>query len=191
MGQYPCFYPLFHAPLTYLCEQRRLLLTKVLLPSYQWLIAERRTAFIDFTIPVQQEILALYPKLAFVPQDASQGLDTPLPPPPSSIEWHPFTSLIPIHLESRITADPDPDLTLEATNHHLASLEPRQEPDQTNEGQVTWHDVALNIATVMLWKAREAIRNTLGYTTSAGLARNKFLAKVRLISTKPALAYGP
>ena len=123
-----------------------------------------------------------------MPQGASQGLDTPLPPPPLSIEWHPFTNLIPTHLESQITADPDPESTLEAANSPPALLEPRQEPDQT---QVTWHDVALNIATDMLWKAREAIRNTLGYTTSAGLARNKFLAKVKFFPATLALTYGP
>ena len=125
-----------------------------------------------------------------MPLDAPQGLDTPLPPPPSSIEWQPFTNIIPTHLESQIPADPDPESTLEATDSHPAFQEPRQEPDKATEGQVTWHDVALNIATDMLWKAREAIRNTLGYTTSAGLARNKFLAKVKFISAKPALTYG-
>jgi DNA polymerase eta len=94
-------------------------------------------------------------------------------------------------VESQTTADPDPESTLEATNSHPASQKPQQEPEQTSEGQVTWHDVALNIATEMLWKSREAIRDTLGYTTSAGLARNKFLAKVRLISAKFPLAYDP
>jgi DNA polymerase eta len=128
-----------------------------------------------------------YPNLASVPQGASQGLDTPLPPPPSSIEWHPFTNFISIHLESHATADRNPESILEATTSHSASLAPRRDPDQPSEGQVTWHDVALDIATNMLWKAREAIRNTLGYTTSAGLARNKFLAKVKLISAKLAL----
>ena len=128
-----------------------------------------------------------------MPLDSPQGLDTPLPPPPSSIEWHPFTNIIPTHLESQIPADPDSESTLEATDSHLAFLDPHEvpEPDQANEGRVTWHDVALNIATDMLWKAREAIRNTLGYTTSAGLARNKFLAKVRFICAKLALTYGP
>ena len=155
------------------------------------LIAQPRTAFIDFTIPVQKEILARYPNLSFVPQGASQGLDTPLPPPPSSIEWNPFTNLIPIRLESRIPADPDPASTLEASDSPPAFLEPCEEPDQPSEGQVTWHDVALNIATDMLWKAREAIRNTLGYTTSAGLARNKFLAKVKCSLVTLALTYGP
>jgi len=136
-------------------------------------------------------MLTRYPNLASVPQDASQGLDTPLPPPPSSIEWNPFTNLIPTHLESQTTADPDPRLTPEEIDSLPTSLEAQQEPNQSSEGQVTWHDVALNIATDMLWKAREAIRNSLGYTTSAGLARNKFLAKVKRISAKLALAYGP
>ena len=94
-------------------------------------------------------------------------------------------------MEFQITADPDPESTLEAADSPPAFLEPCQEPDQTSEGQVTWHDIALNIATEMLWKAREAIRNTLGYTTSAGLARNKFLAKVKSFLAGLAFIYGP
>lgn len=125
-----------------------------------------------------------------MPQGAPQGLDTPLPPPPSSIEWHSFSNLIPIHPESQTRAYPDPNYpdpksTLEGTRSRSTSLEPRPDP------QVTWHDVALDIAANMLWKAREAIRNSLGYTTSAGLARNKFLAKVTLFSVQLALAYAP
>lgn len=119
-----------------------------------------------------------------MPQGAPQGLDTPLPPPPSSIEWYPFTNLVPIHPESQTTTDPEPKSTLEGTSSHSTDPEPRPDSDQPNEGHVTWHDVALNIAADMLWKAREAIRNSLGYTTSAGLARNKFLAKVRFFSAK-------
>jgi DNA polymerase eta len=131
-----------------------------------------------------------YPNLAFVPQDAPQGLDTPLPPPPSSIEWHQFTSLISIHPSSQTTANPDPNLALEATSSHPTPLEHLQEPNLSNEDPVTWHDVALNIAAQMLWNAREAIKSALGYTTSAGLARNKFLAKVKFFSPKTALAHG-
>jgi DNA polymerase eta len=149
-----------------------------LCPSHPWLIAYPGVAFIDFTIPIQQEILMRHPNLTSVPQSAPQGLDTPLPPPPS-MEWHSFTNLVPIHPESQITADPDPESTLEGASPRLAPQELRPDPDHPNEGQVTWHDVALNIAAGMLWNAREAIRKSLGYTTSAGLARNKFLAKVK------------
>src|SRR6266404_391417 len=129
-------------------------------------------------------MLIRHPNLTSVPQGAPQGLDTPLPPPPSSIEWHSFTNLIPIYPGSQSTADPDPKSSLEGTSPRPTSLEPRPDPDVSNEGQVTWHDIALNIAAEMLWKAREAIRNSLGYTTSAGLARNKFLAKVKLFFCK-------
>jgi len=59
----------------------------------------------------------------------------------------------------------------------------------------TWHDVALFIAAGLMKKAKEEVKQQLGYTTSAvscdpaifvrleltyvkGIARNKFLAKV-------------
>ncbi|KAJ6631036.1 hypothetical protein B0H10DRAFT_1980512 [Mycena sp. CBHHK59/15] len=41
----------------------------------------------------------------------------------------------------------------------------------------TWHDVALSIAAELMAKVREEISSKLGYTTSAGIAKNKFLAK--------------
>jgi len=42
----------------------------------------------------------------------------------------------------------------------------------------TWHDVALSIAAELMDKIRAEVHTQLGYTTSAGIARNKFLAKL-------------
>ncbi|KAF8575427.1 DNA/RNA polymerase [Ramaria rubella] len=42
----------------------------------------------------------------------------------------------------------------------------------------TWHDVALSIAASLMLRMRDEIKTRLGYTTSAGIARNKFLAKL-------------
>ena len=73
----------------------------------------------------------------------------------------------------------------------------------------TWHDVALSIAAELMDKIRAEVRIQLGYTTSAvslrrapifriqpmdsvrvsqGIARNKFLAKVRRTSEASILA---
>ncbi|EEB87265.1 hypothetical protein MPER_15462, partial [Moniliophthora perniciosa FA553] len=81
---------------------------------------------------------------------------TPLPPPPI-IEWGPFSNVIPV-----VPRDPE-------------DLEHSKQSDDTAPN--TWHDVALSIAAEMMNKVRVAIAETLGYTTSAGIARNKFLAK--------------
>ncbi|KAF7375181.1 DNA polymerase eta [Mycena sanguinolenta] len=49
----------------------------------------------------------------------------------------------------------------------------------------TWHDVALAIAAECMEKVRQQISSELGYTTSAGIARNKFLAKLCASYRKP------
>ncbi|KAG8774998.1 DNA-directed DNA polymerase eta rad30 [Serendipita sp. 397] len=54
------------------------------------------------------------------------------------------------------------------------------------ESPTTWHDIGLSIAAELLAKVRSEILQTLGYTTSAGIARNKFLAKLAASYKKPA-----
>ncbi|KAJ7220061.1 DNA/RNA polymerase [Mycena pura] len=109
-------------------------------------------AFMDLTRPVRQILLARYPYLARVPDDAPLGLDTPLPPPPE-IMWHDQSTIIPI--------------------------DPSQDPSEEVEvpRPSTWHDVALSIGAECMHKVRHQINDELNYTTSAGIARNKFLAK--------------
>ncbi|KAI0261515.1 hypothetical protein BC834DRAFT_830065 [Gloeopeniophorella convolvens] len=121
-------------------------------------------AFIDFTHPVRAELLARYPYLAQVPPDAPNGLDTILPPPPR-ISWEGCGIVIPINppLEGGDNA--------EAPGENAKS--------NTDEDEApTWHDVALSIAAELMDKIRAEVRTQLGYTTSAGIAKNKFLAKL-------------
>ncbi|KAJ7671608.1 hypothetical protein DFH06DRAFT_120201 [Mycena polygramma] len=113
-------------------------------------------AFMDLTRPVRQILLERYPYLAQVPDDAPLGLDTPLPSPPQ-VDWDQLGTLIPI----------DPAL--------------EEEPELPS----TWHDVALSIAAECMEKVRQQIKAKLGYTTSAGIARNKFLAKLCASYRKP------
>ncbi|KAA1467336.1 DNA/RNA polymerase [Dentipellis sp. KUC8613] len=130
-------------------------------------------AFIDLTIPVREKILERYPHLAKVPPDAPNGIDTLLPPPPP-ISWKDRGLLIPI--------DPTDDVTTATTGTADAagSSESLNDDDAVKDGQdaVTWHDVALSIAAELMQKIRDDVRTQLGYTTSAGIARNKFLAKL-------------
>lgn len=139
-------------------------------------------AFIDFTWPVREKILERYPYLNQVPPDAPNGIDTPLPPPPP-ISWEGRGTLVPINpniVPPEGTAEDD----CEGDGH--------EEDDE----MTTWHDLALSIAAELMDKIRADVRDTLGYTTSAvsaivsleyaraynlmqGIARNKFLAKVK------------
>jgi DNA polymerase eta len=119
-------------------------------------------AFIDFTRPVREQLLERYPYLAQVPADAPNGIDNPLPPPPL-IKWDNLgTVLLP---EGSDSAGKRSDIEV--------------------DGDVTWHDVALSIAAELMRKIREDIHSKLGYTTSAGIARNKFLAKLCASYKKP------
>lgn len=120
-------------------------------------------AFIDFTQPVREELLKRFPYLATVPPDAPNGLDTVLPPPPP-ISWEGKGIVIPINPSSTSASD-----QVEETAEGITD---------TEETQTTWHDVALSIGAEMMDKIRGAVRDQLGYTTSAGIARNKFLAKL-------------
>ncbi|KAK7032854.1 DNA polymerase eta [Favolaschia claudopus] len=113
-------------------------------------------AFMDLTRPTRQILLERYPYLAQVPDDAPLGLDTPLPPPPQ-VSWDGLGTVVPI----------DPSITEEL------------------ESPSTWHDVALSIAAECMEKVRQHIKAILGYTTSAGIARNKFLAKLCASYRKP------
>ncbi|KAF9064160.1 DNA polymerase eta [Rhodocollybia butyracea] len=123
-------------------------------------------AFIDFTKPVRQILLQRYPYLAQIPPDSSAGADTPLPEPPT-IDWDNHSHLVPIN---PVSADAEA-----VDDAHK----------ETGPDPITWHDVALQIAAELMHKVRVDIANKLGYTTSAGLARNKFLAKLCASYRKP------
>ncbi|KAI0714431.1 DNA/RNA polymerase [Cerioporus squamosus] len=145
-------------------------------------------AFIDFTRPVREEILKRYPYLAAVPPDAPNGLDSPLPPPPP-ISWEGRGTIVPVHPAKEQPADKgggDPQSA--STGDEPGTSDHEEEGDhvvEEDDEQTTWHDVALSIAAELMMKIREDIRAKLGYTTSAGLARNKFLAKLTASYKKP------
>ncbi|KAG0705728.1 hypothetical protein DFH29DRAFT_799621 [Suillus ampliporus] len=122
-------------------------------------------AFIDFTRPVREKLLERYPYLSQVPADAPNGTDSPLPPPPP-INWDGLGSVIPV----------SPSEGTDGASEH-SNFEA--------DGGMTWHDVALSIAAELMRKIREDIHSKLGYTTSAGIARNKFLAKLCASYKKP------
>ncbi|KAF8199658.1 hypothetical protein BJ912DRAFT_1020231 [Pholiota molesta] len=122
-------------------------------------------AFIDFTKPIR-EILA----------GASEGPDTPLPPPPP-IVWDNLGCLIPVN------PPPPPPEEKPASDGNANCLRDLPETacsQGARELPITWHDVALSIGAELMGTAREAVRLQLGYTTSAVRrgCKNKFLAKL-------------
>jgi DNA polymerase eta len=134
---------------------------------------------------VRQIILERFPYLAQVPEDAPNGIDSPLPPPPP-ISWDGLGVVVPIVPPSEGSEGQSES----RTKGNGLDEEVRDGCDEST----TWHDVALSIAAELMEKIRDEVRTKLGYTTSAvclsllpalqqltcwqGIARNKFLAKV-------------
>lgn len=105
-------------------------------------------------------MLERYPQLATVPEGSPLGLDTPVPLPPSKFDFEGLGHLVPI-------------------------VSPEEEPDLKGKGkavevqeEVTWSDIAIAIGAELMQKCREAVKERLGYTCSAGIAKNKSLAKL-------------
>ncbi|TDL25593.1 DNA/RNA polymerase [Rickenella mellea] len=129
-------------------------------------------AFIDFTVPVRDILLKRYPYLAEVPPDAALGLDTPLPPPPP-IDWTGLGNVIPVQPDVISSDEPAGEPA------NVASVTPAAAADIDDSNNcTTWHDVALSIAAELMKQVKKDVLEKLGYSTSAGIARNKFLAKL-------------
>jgi DNA polymerase eta len=125
--------------------------------------------FIDFTKPVKELLLQRYPYLAQVPDDASDGIDTPVPPPPQ-ISWVGFGFTIPINPPpiAEDTSASNKNLDSEDTNSVVAQEATGSlEEDDLEDALITWHDVCLSIASELMGKVREDVRVNLGYSTSA------------------------
>ena len=110
-------------------------------------------AFIDFTRPVRDIILQRYSYLAQIPQDAPDGVDSPLPPPPP-VSWDGLGTIVPVHPEIEENIGPIRYVSVDELN-------------DKSEESTTWHDVALSIAAELMEKIRDEVRTKLGYTTSA------------------------
>lgn len=108
-------------------------------------------AYLDFSIPVRNALLERFPELNKTAAELPQGLDTPLPPPPSHIDWSSLGNLIPLE-------------GLDADEKGKAKAE---------ETAPTWQDVAISIGAELMAKCRQNVKDELGYTCSAGIARNK------------------
>ncbi|KAF8519293.1 hypothetical protein JB92DRAFT_2711024 [Gautieria morchelliformis] len=166
---------------------------KEMLPGAEVERASIDEAFIDFTEPVRRQILAHFPNLATPPPE---GLDIPLPPPPreggqGGNIWSGLGTLVPISGKPLCKPKKLEDFGDEESNEYPLSDEDEyvssaDAPDHVQSSEasldadrpLTWHDIALSIAASLMLEMRDEVKTRLGYTTSAGIARNKFLAKL-------------
>lgn len=82
--------------------------------------------------------------------------DAELPPPPTTaVQWHSEDFLIDLDLHEREEDDPD------------------------------WDDIVMLVGSEIVRSVRQAVWDNLNYTCSAGLARNKMLAKLASACNKP------
>ncbi|QRV89435.1 DNA repair protein REV1 [Ceratobasidium sp. AG-Ba] len=168
--------------------------------------------FVDYTIPVRALMLERYPQLQL--PSGPFDLDTPLPPPPEHIDWISLeTNVIPARSEppknetasrpATPALDTDRTSSPGAIDGALASgsstprsdhdslvlpktePEPETEIEPGNDAPPTWHDVALSIGAELMRATRKETYEKLGYTLSAGIARNKMLAKLSASYRKP------
>ncbi|KIL64266.1 hypothetical protein M378DRAFT_11635 [Amanita muscaria Koide BX008] len=144
-----------------------------------------REAFFAFTRPVRKILLEQYPYLAQVPSDAPHEIDTILPRPPP-MSWNGLGHVIPINPAPSSSTSINNDQTNDdATSGVAKELEVGVDEADDDRVTTTWHDVALSIASELMDKARVEVYKQLGYSTSAGIARNKFLAKMTASYKKP------
>jgi DNA polymerase eta len=125
-------------------------------------------AYLDFTIPVREKMLERYPELRAPPDDSPLGLDTPLPLAPS-VSFEGLGHLIPIApIEDAFGSSVDDK---EAAN--LFAL-------PSTEDVPSWEAIAISIGAELVQQCRTAVKDQLGYTFSAGVARNKVRCVRRL-----------
>ncbi|KAF9507700.1 hypothetical protein BS47DRAFT_1333112 [Hydnum rufescens UP504] len=143
--------------------------------------------FFCLSQPVRDILVQRYPHIGRVPPDAPLGLDTPLPPPPSSTPWEGLGNLVPITTPTPPFNDTTTiSATTPITNSPnkvqptLGSSKAFENGENAAAGleDLTWHDIALCIGAELMLEMRKAVKERLGYTTSAGIARNKVLAKL-------------
>jgi DNA polymerase eta len=111
---------------------------------------------------VIDKMLVIHPHLASVPEDAPDGLEAPLPPPPP-INWTTAGNVVPIQGDQGEATDTAGEETQGVASEH----------------EDTWEDWALLLGAEIMADLRAEVYKRLHYTCSAGIAHNKAIAKVR------------
>ncbi|WFD29819.1 DNA-directed DNA polymerase [Malassezia sp. CBS 17886] len=124
-------------------------------------------SFFDLSLYVRKQLLHQYPFLDFrealarmSPDAREKALDAELPRPPLAVRDElPHAAWV--HLGAWLPSDDD--------------------PERVDEAEISWVDVAHAIAAERMIAVRKHVLERLGYTTSAGVAGNKTLAKTVLL----------
>ncbi|WWC71597.1 uncharacterized protein I206_105555 [Kwoniella pini CBS 10737] len=140
-------------------------------------------AFLDLTPMVIDKLLTDHPYLSTIPDDAPEGLDSPLPPPPP-INWSKAGNVFPINGDTEQASQ---------ENNNNGDREEERSDDGNDEetiirrhnNQDTWEDWALCIGAEIMKDTRDEIFRQLHYTCSAGIAHNKAMAKLCSAWKKP------
>ncbi|KAK4048261.1 N-acetyltransferase eso1 [Microbotryomycetes sp. JL221] len=146
-------------------------------------------SYMDVTMPVRTQLLKLYPSLAQLPPGAT--LDTPLPTPQQvgvELDWSKVGNLVPIHGQSKeeLPKPNSEEASTTTTEDHKKSVPLMTAVlPQEDESELSWSDVALYLGAGIVKQCRSAVEDRLGYTCSAGIARNKMLAKLCSAWKKP------
>ncbi|KAK8854812.1 hypothetical protein IAR55_003551 [Kwoniella newhampshirensis] len=135
-------------------------------------------AFLDLTPMVIERMLTIHPYLATIPDDAPEGLDSPLPPAPH-INWSKAGNVFPINGET------DGEDTLYEELRSEDGQDEGEEERVRGSGGETWEDWALCIGAEIMRELREEVYRQLHYTCSAGVAHNKAMAKLCSAWKKP------
>ncbi|ODN78784.1 hypothetical protein L202_04339 [Cryptococcus amylolentus CBS 6039] len=130
-------------------------------------------AFLDLTPMVLERLLIEHPYLATVPEDAPNGIDSPLPPPPP-IDWSKAGTVFPIDGKEHDDGEEG-----EVTS------EDGEGGERERGGRDTWEDWALCLGGQLMSEVRGEVYNRLHYTCTAGIAHNKSLAKLCSAWKKP------
>lgn len=140
-------------------------------------------SFFDLSVYVRKQLLRRFPFLdirkeleRMTPTEQAARIDTVLPPLPLSIKQELVKKSWTL-LGAWWPSDDDNVASSQQTSQSSVDAEPF--PD------LTWIDVAHSIAAERMIAVRKHIVEQLGYTTSAGIAENKALAKLCSSYRKP------
>lgn len=94
---------------------------------------------------------------------------------------YPELQLPPPYNDTSYPLPPAPSIVF---GDELGAIVPLSE-GESEEDPVDWDDVVMSIAAEMIREVRKEVEDKLGYTCSAGIARNKMLAKLAAGWKKP------
>jgi DNA polymerase eta len=97
------------------------------------------------------------------------------------LERYPELSLPPPYNDASYPLPPAPSITFSDESGAIVPLS----EGHSEEEPTDWDDVVMYLAAEMIQKTRREVEEKLGYTCSAGLARNKMLAKLAAGWKKP------